>query len=927
MPSAQGHLTVRRRPKDGNDGSDAVRYWLIPSATQVKRAQDGTMYPAVVTCEKRKQTGNAAPVVTNEGTLYYQIGYEDGSISGRSVYGSSGVKTTKTMAWIKFTLEVSQVEVASETVAVVADGADAYTLDLDNETQGIPCTSDGIPTGTGVLAFSNATVYRGASVDSGWTFSTEDSGCSSRINASTGALMVIAISADKATVRVTATKGTQTLRAVMSLYKVKAGNDGLSPVVYSIETSVSALRRDASGNLSPHTSVRTTDMILTYMREGQDSSETAFPVEWSEITWDASCTEVVLTLYAPDGTLLDRKSIPVIEDDGTNLITLDNEMAAILCDSAGTPAGSGVLATAKATVYNGTSVDSGWTFSKQDAGCTSTIDANGKVTVTAISADSASVRVTARKGSKTRVTTMSLYKAKAVSAGASPVAYSIEVSANAIIKDAYGTFSPTSISAYKIKTTGNSMTAYQNKTVGGVTSRVSERTLTYQRLGQDTSAITLPGEGGMIENISSACTGIRLELKNGSALLDSETVPIIKDGNHGKDAVTISVSPENVEFNYGKTETRRVTISVRKGDKALTHDANAEEHFRCSNLGTSSQLTEGLTWTSDTSNSSKFEYLLTYTKDHEVEMEIPFRVIVDGTAYERKIYVRAVKDGAQGMPGIERASLRMREWDKLEAGTEFFSGEKEGDEWTDMVYRITDAAAAGVKYWKVKKYFKKTSGQAPPAVEDEYLKATSNYDNLATAILLAHYALIKNLGAEAIEMRDSSGNIVFLAKDGTVTCNTGNFKNIHISGTSTFRGFTLKEKTEITSANHNLLTTTKNIGEGVTQTEIDLLETGNWIEVKYTPSSGYLITNLPTIRIGVAYSDAYRDYVRQFMGNEVLVYNSSSKQIAVDSGANTVTINPGFACHFRMVIAAEKMNNSGNLLERIKWEWTTPFQF
>lgn len=131
MPSAQGHITVRRRAKDGTDGSDAVRYWVIPSATQIKRAYDGTMYPATITCEKRKQTGNAAPVITTEGTLYYQVGYEDGSITGKSVYGSTGVKATKAMVWIRFILEISQVEVASETVSIVCngeDGEDALTI-------------------------------------------------------------------------------------------------------------------------------------------------------------------------------------------------------------------------------------------------------------------------------------------------------------------------------------------------------------------------------------------------------------------------------------------------------------------------------------------------------------------------------------------------------------------------------------------------------------------------------------------------------------------------------------------------------------------------------------------------------------------------------------------------------------------------------
>ncbi len=122
MPSAQGHITVRRRPKDGNDGSDAVRYWVVPSVTQIKRAQDGTLYPNVVTCEKRKQSGDSAPVATSEGTLYYQIGYVTGSSGARTAYSSSGVSVTTSIAWIKFILVINNLDVAIETVSVVADG-------------------------------------------------------------------------------------------------------------------------------------------------------------------------------------------------------------------------------------------------------------------------------------------------------------------------------------------------------------------------------------------------------------------------------------------------------------------------------------------------------------------------------------------------------------------------------------------------------------------------------------------------------------------------------------------------------------------------------------------------------------------------------------------------------------------------------------
>ena len=54
------------------------------------------------------------------------------------------------------------------------------------------------------------------------------------------------------------------------------------------------------------------------------------------------------------------------------------------------------------------------------------------------------------------------------------------------------------------------------------------------------------------------------------------------------------------------------------------------------------------------------------------------------------------------------------------------------------------------------------------------------FEMLATRILLAEYALVKNLGVEVIEMKDADGNILFQAKGGAVTCNVGNFNNINV---------------------------------------------------------------------------------------------------------------------------------------------------
>lgn len=641
MLHAQGSITIRRRPKDGNPGADAVRYWLVPSVSQIKKTDDGKYHPTSITCEKRKQTGNSSPIATSEGTLKYQIGHTDNSTSTLTNY-SSAITIPANCQWIKFVLYVNNVDVATETVSVVADGESVYLLDLDNEMQGIPCNSSGTPTISGTLASTNSTVYKGASIDTGWTFSKTDSGCTSSINASTGEVTVSAISADKASVTVTATKGSQSLSAVMSLYKVKAGADGKN---------------------------------------------------------------------GTNGT------------DGTN----------------------------------GT---------------------NG-------------------------------------SNGESPVIYSIEASASAISRNSAGTLSPTSITAYK------------NKTVGSTTTRTTDKTLKYKRVGQDSTETTLNSEGGTIQSINSSCTAIELKLydTDGTTILDSERVPIVKDGKNGQDgkdgqdgidgidgidgedAVTILVSPENIEFNLSNSVIKQtVKVNAYKGKKKLSYEEN---EFVCSTLtttGSGTFITTGLRWNFEV-DGADFYYTFMYIAGNDIDISIPFTVTVDSVKYERAIYVHTVKNGTQGIPGPTYKPLRVREWSEISNNTKLTTGLNDDDDWTDIVYILTDTVESGVKYWKCIKDFTKKSGQTPPGDSDTpstnslvgYLQKTSNFGSLATDIFLANYALIKNLGVETIDMRDSHGNVLFQAKNGNVICNTGNFQNVNVSGSLKASTLELKVSTE----NHN----------------------------------------------------------------------------------------------------------------------------
>ena len=75
MPSAQGHITVRRRPKDGNDGSDAVRYWVVPSVTSISKSKSGTFTPSFVTLSVMRQIGSAAASTITTLFVRYKLTY------------------------------------------------------------------------------------------------------------------------------------------------------------------------------------------------------------------------------------------------------------------------------------------------------------------------------------------------------------------------------------------------------------------------------------------------------------------------------------------------------------------------------------------------------------------------------------------------------------------------------------------------------------------------------------------------------------------------------------------------------------------------------------------------------------------------------------------------------------------------------------
>ena len=141
-------------------------------------------------------------------------------------------------------------------------------------------------------------------------------------------------------------------------------------------------------------------------------------------------------------------------------------------------------------------------------------------------------------------------------------------------------------------------------------------------------------------------------------------------------------------------------------------------------------------------------------------------------------------DGQPGAKGDRGPALRgPQAWSDCAVGYVFQSGAS-GEEYKDVVLY-------GGYYYSCIKSHTKTASNNPGSATDTnsgLWKLADPVEIVATKILLAQYALVKNLGVEAIDMKDADDNIIFQAKDGNVTCNSGTFKNITVKGNSSFEG-------------------------------------------------------------------------------------------------------------------------------------------
>lgn len=257
-----------------------------------------------------------------------------------------------------------------------------------------------------------------------------------------------------------------------------------------------------------------------------------------------------------------------------------------------------------------------------------------------------------------------------------------------------------------------------------------------------------------------------------------------KDGADGQDAISIKVSPQPIMLKRnGKSQRQiRVYVDLFKGETLIPYADETQGNMQCSVLNYNEHtITEGLVWNFGTDN-GRFFYSFTYRGTTDINMDIPFTVTYNGKEYPEKITVRTVADGSRG-PALRGPQA----WSDCAVGYEFQSG-AEGEEYKDVVLYEDN-------YYSCVRSHTKTAENFPQSNPDQiykYWQLGSPVEIVATKILLASYALVKNLGVEAIDMKDAAGNILFQAKDGNVICRTGAFEGIKVSGDIVAESLNLK---------------------------------------------------------------------------------------------------------------------------------------
>lgn len=441
------------------------------------------------------------------------------------------------------------------------------------------------------------------------------------------------------------------------------------------------------------------------------------------------------------------------------------------------------------------------------------------------------------------------------------------------IEDGTGTPAPSSVTVRLMKQVGDD-------TPTTITAPASVGLTISYSVRKTGVLLTLPKSynGAVTVPTDTEYTAIEFNLYNSAQLIDTVTIPIIHDGEDGKPGQPGIDGKDGVSYSVILTPNSMGVTA----DGLPICESNSISAKAYKNVG------------GDTHEANDGAMVLVYTKKDGAKSEVSatgitaegaanyaavsfeYRVNSVTVASAALVINREGQPGADGKDGDRGPTLRgPQAWSDCIVGYKFQSGAK-GEAYKDVVLYQNNY------YSCVKSHAKKSSNfpGSPSDLTNKYWQLGDKVELIATKILLATYALVKNLGVEAIDMKDTNGNILFQAKDGNVTCKTGTFENI------VFSGLMRKKRTTVDASNFASIF---KLYENEDNTyDIDFSVSGTWLDIQYLPQNIII----------------YPRAMRALCGNTILLYNNSEHAINISApstknfdgspGAfNSFTISPG----------------------------------
>lgn len=517
----------------------------------------------------------------------YVSGYRDGIIRQSGSYDNftladSDEPVLGQTTPVKVELYENGNLVASDSVAIytVQDGADGITIDLDNQMDMIATDAYGNG-GSYVNAYTTASIYKGGVADSSnwyWLAPVSSSGLTASISNGNRSIKVTGLSTDIGWVTFNATSSFYSSRDVTyNISKMKSGvagtsgSNGYNARAVSLEVNpTTAITFNDNGVLvsptllsvtaSAYNTASTANYTFYYdnkvVRTRSTVPTLAYSLTSSIFTTLTGSLEVELTEGADTTTIYARDDVALValkpSKDAISVV-LNNEAHTFGADSTGSVksyVGSGttiqVYEGTTALTYNTTGVANGtWTFTSASVNITPGTSSGAGTTIATISehsrllAASASITYTVRAnsiGSGTAYTSSKVQTFARSDDGATARNYKLVLSSTNVISSS--AYSPTSIAISASYVDGQTTTllpyvgrfkVYVN---GVATYSVAEDRSNLNYIIADYTKPTI-GQNLKVELHSAGGT---------TQLLDSETVPVIGEGQQGVDSTAITLT-------------------------------------------------------------------------------------------------------------------------------------------------------------------------------------------------------------------------------------------------------------------------------------------------------------------------------------------------------------------------------------------------